>query len=838
VASHALNRESSRSHAAFTVQVEHGPRRGRLTFVDLAGSERLKETKSQGKTLKETAAINKSLFHLGNVISALSDGKPRQQVPFRESKLTKLLISSLEQIAVVVACVSPSSAYIDETKQTLDFALRAQNIVTKPVQSFSVAGPGGTAMPVLKREIHALKHELAYYKRQVIEMGGSLDFLPRDGDASGATPAGMNRRPSANNARPMPLPALGSRGPSHPGHLGPATGAASSTASTPTAGTRSVGPATPSLTNGFSVLVAATPPVRLASLEPPKDLYAGPPGAALALALASGGGGGGSGSTGGVGGDRRHSLRPANSAGIRRSSSLLLGDEDVDGMAQQLSRIRAENNSLSRVIHTLAVKLDQTTGVLARKQSASDITLDASSPTPPGVSALSHSASPGPSEAVLASSVTKVTLTALAHPPTQPPPTEPPQSQSSHSPRHRPSYPVEPSFPAVALPSAPIPPAPTHAGMTRSPSSVAALPSLASAHGDQPHHGETPVRPTHSSQNHHRRRRRRREKLDRVAAAVERLNEAEATLASQLAQEAKRSQGGHKQPGSAASPARPGPVSGPAPIRRQSLSAGPKRSSSVPRPSGGRLVPVRVPSYPASPRSTSDGYAAISQRRRSSAVPRDAPISAVSTVSASATPSAVSRPPRPVRLSSSGGHSRPSYRSTFDASSVEPTPRAHASSSLADKLGLSPPPLLTLDLDLYSGLGSPGAGRLASDDIVIKTGSPAYSSDAPSSASAGHAPSPAHHHAPDGSSSTVTISAAPRRPLRAVRPGVAPKDASHSPHTPPANQTPKAAAAAAASAAASTAAAPRPGSFVAQALERAAASPPPPPSGPKRSRRI
>jgi kinesin family member 12 len=80
---HALNHESSRSHAILTVNVEitcsqggQGAvsiRHGKVSFVDLAGSERVKETGAAGGTLKEANSINKSLFTLGKVISALSE---------------------------------------------------------------------------------------------------------------------------------------------------------------------------------------------------------------------------------------------------------------------------------------------------------------------------------------------------------------------------------------------------------------------------------------------------------------------------------------------------------------------------------------------------------------------------------------------------------------------------------------------------------------------------------------------------------------------------------------------------------------------------------------------
>ena len=72
IGSHQLNMESSRSHSIATVYCETGggetgkiPCFGKVSFVDLAGSERVKDTKTQGGMLKETSAINRSLFTLG-----------------------------------------------------------------------------------------------------------------------------------------------------------------------------------------------------------------------------------------------------------------------------------------------------------------------------------------------------------------------------------------------------------------------------------------------------------------------------------------------------------------------------------------------------------------------------------------------------------------------------------------------------------------------------------------------------------------------------------------------------------------------------------------------------
>ena len=142
--SHDLNKDSSRSHSILTVYlisefqsgVESYKKYGKISFVDLAGSERLKETHSKGGMVKETGNINKSLFVLGKVISSLTDKKStNQHIPYRDSKLTMLLMDSIGGTAktLMIACVSPSSIYSDETMSTLNYASRTMNIKNKPL---------------------------------------------------------------------------------------------------------------------------------------------------------------------------------------------------------------------------------------------------------------------------------------------------------------------------------------------------------------------------------------------------------------------------------------------------------------------------------------------------------------------------------------------------------------------------------------------------------------------------------------------------------------------------------------------------------------------------------
>lgn len=137
-----MNERSSRSHAIFVITVECsevGPdgedhiRVGKLNMVDLAGSERQSKTGAKGKRMKEAAKINLSLSALGNVISALVDGKS-SHVPYRDSKLTRLLQDSLGGNAktVMIATVGPSHKNFSESLATLRYASRAKNIKNKP----------------------------------------------------------------------------------------------------------------------------------------------------------------------------------------------------------------------------------------------------------------------------------------------------------------------------------------------------------------------------------------------------------------------------------------------------------------------------------------------------------------------------------------------------------------------------------------------------------------------------------------------------------------------------------------------------------------------------------
>lgn len=146
-ASTKLNDLSSRSHAVFIIIIEQmtsscdlegteslGSHKqikvGKLNLVDLAGSERLSVTGATGQRLEECKKINLSLSALGNVIAALTDQKNRIHVPYRDSKLTRLLEDSLggNCKTTMMAMISPSYSSFSESLSTLKFANRAKNI--------------------------------------------------------------------------------------------------------------------------------------------------------------------------------------------------------------------------------------------------------------------------------------------------------------------------------------------------------------------------------------------------------------------------------------------------------------------------------------------------------------------------------------------------------------------------------------------------------------------------------------------------------------------------------------------------------------------------------------
>ncbi|NWV70943.1 KI18A protein, partial [Malurus elegans] len=134
-----VNASSSRSHAVFqiylrqqdkTASIHQNIRVAKMSLVDLAGSERAKATSAKGARFVEGTNINQSLLALGNVINALADPKGKKHIPYRNSKLTRLLKDSLggNCRTIMIAAISPSSLFYDDTYNTLKYANRAKDI--------------------------------------------------------------------------------------------------------------------------------------------------------------------------------------------------------------------------------------------------------------------------------------------------------------------------------------------------------------------------------------------------------------------------------------------------------------------------------------------------------------------------------------------------------------------------------------------------------------------------------------------------------------------------------------------------------------------------------------
>lgn len=250
-ASTTMNARSSRSHMIFTIIIEQTTqdadaaadtddgatggsgasrssvgllrRTSRIHLVDLAGSERAKRTGASGDRLKEGVSINKSLLALGNVINALAGAEDENQqqqqqqgnndagassgaaaaassaggrhIPYRDSKLTRLLKSSLGGNAhtLMIACASPADSNIDETLSTLRYASRARKIVNNATVN---TDPMSAAMAGLRRQVKELQ-DLLTQTRAAAGLGLAI------GGGSGGSGGGVYRVP-ASDVTPLP----------------------------------------------------------------------------------------------------------------------------------------------------------------------------------------------------------------------------------------------------------------------------------------------------------------------------------------------------------------------------------------------------------------------------------------------------------------------------------------------------------------------------------------------------------------------------------------------------------------------------------------------------------
>ncbi|CAE8625357.1 unnamed protein product [Polarella glacialis] len=162
IAATAMNNASSRSHCVFTIRIHQKDTDSsrnsfisKLNLVDLAGSER-----AEGVRLKEGANINKSLSALSNVINALSSAatsKRRAFVPYRDSKLTRVLQESLggNSLCTMIATVSPADVNAEETQFTLNYAKRA-----KTIRVAAMRNEEASQTKLLEKEVEALRQKM------------------------------------------------------------------------------------------------------------------------------------------------------------------------------------------------------------------------------------------------------------------------------------------------------------------------------------------------------------------------------------------------------------------------------------------------------------------------------------------------------------------------------------------------------------------------------------------------------------------------------------------------------------------------------------------------------
>ena len=142
-----------------------------LNLVDLAGSERQKSTGATGSQLKEGSNINKSLLSLGAVISKLGESASKRTsknkgtpfIPFRDSKLTRILKNSLggNTLTSILCTITAAKMHHDETVSTLKFGQLCKTIKNKAKKNETIDEK--TLMKQYKNKITELQEQLAFY---------------------------------------------------------------------------------------------------------------------------------------------------------------------------------------------------------------------------------------------------------------------------------------------------------------------------------------------------------------------------------------------------------------------------------------------------------------------------------------------------------------------------------------------------------------------------------------------------------------------------------------------------------------------------------------------------
>ncbi|RLN96922.1 hypothetical protein BBJ28_00003385 [Nothophytophthora sp. Chile5] len=163
-------------HPKLEAMVRQSFKVGKLNLVDLAGSERVRLSGATGQRLEESKKINQSLSALGNVISALTDARGRQHIPYRDSKLTRILEDSLggNCKTTMMAMISPALEAMTESLSTLKFANRAKHIKNEARVNEDLDQK--SLLRKYERELKRLRAELEERSRNVVDKRRLLEL--------------------------------------------------------------------------------------------------------------------------------------------------------------------------------------------------------------------------------------------------------------------------------------------------------------------------------------------------------------------------------------------------------------------------------------------------------------------------------------------------------------------------------------------------------------------------------------------------------------------------------------------------------------------------------------
>ncbi|ETV89184.1 hypothetical protein, variant [Aphanomyces astaci] len=171
-----MNSVSSRSHTVFTIHIfQHDVALGQvmcgmMNLVDLAGSERLKKSESDGQRLKEALHINSSLSAVGKVVMSLDPESGFNYIPYRDSKLTRLLQNSIggNSYTLLIATIHPMKEHYEECLNTMQFANRCRMVQNQPRVNYISQSGGDKDKRIRKllEEIAMLNRKLEHIKNE------------------------------------------------------------------------------------------------------------------------------------------------------------------------------------------------------------------------------------------------------------------------------------------------------------------------------------------------------------------------------------------------------------------------------------------------------------------------------------------------------------------------------------------------------------------------------------------------------------------------------------------------------------------------------------------------